>query len=269
MRKVNKIMLITVSMLLSLVLITSSVVSTTFAKYATTGQSSTSARVAKWGATIDVTLSDTLQGKLNNQEYGDLAIISFDQERALGMSSGAKYPDALTIKFSGESEVKLKVKLVIGVVYEGGLVVPKGQCGISADTHFVPMGIKMKANYNNDGVVTTKVADEFIGGPWFSGVDANALKNNAQSAINSGIAGKITDLKADSSDVCVEKVFAPNEKILFNNGTVNELVFSLEWPDNYTDKTGYKYNDIGQYLMDFCADGKCGINFTIIIEQVG
>ena len=268
MRKVNKIMLITVSMLLSLVLITSSVVSTTFAKYATTGQSSTSARVAKWGATIDVTLSDTLQGKLNNQEYGDLAIISFDQERALGMSSGAKYPDALTIKFSGESEVKLKVKLVIGVVYEGGLVVPKDQCGISADTHFVPMGIKMKANYNNDGDVTNIVADEFVGNPWFSGNDANNLKNIAQSAINAGIKNKI-DVDVPDNNACVEKVFAPNEKILFNNGNVNELVFSLEWPDNYTDNTGYKYNDIGQYLMDFCADGKCGINFTIIIEQVG
>ena len=54
MRKANKIMMMTVSILLSFVLITSSVMSSTLAKYVTTGSASSStARVAKWGITIE------------------------------------------------------------------------------------------------------------------------------------------------------------------------------------------------------------------------
>lgn len=54
MRKANKIMMMTVSILLCLVLITSSVMSSTLAKYVTTGNASSStARVAKWGITVE------------------------------------------------------------------------------------------------------------------------------------------------------------------------------------------------------------------------
>lgn len=266
MRKVNKIMLITVSMLLSLVLITSSVVSTTFAKYATTGQSSTSARVAKWGATIDVTLSEELVGKLSNKNYKDMAVIQFEQSSPLGMGAGKKYEDALSIKFDGKPEVSLKVKLVLDIVYTDGLKVASGTGGISADTHFIPMGIKMGAK--NDGVDQFK--SSFIAGPWFSGTNADNLKNNAQTAFNNGVASKID---AESKSTCVEKTFAPNTDILFTadegGATVDELVFGFEWPETYTNPTNsYNYTDIGQYLLEKCANGGFGFSFTIIIEQI-
>jgi hypothetical protein len=144
-------------------------------------------------------------------------------------------------------------------VYNGGL--EKG------DIHYVPMGIKLKGN-NDDG---EKLENSFVGGPWFSGTSADGLVNDAQTAINNGIAGKL-DFTAETA--CVEKIFAPNEQILFNvkegetNTTVNELVFGLEWPNTHNDGTGNNYNEIGQHLLEQCADGKFGLDFTIIIEQV-
>lgn len=259
MPKANKIMMMTVSVLLCLVLLTTSAISGTLAKYTTTAESSASARVAKWGAKIDITLSDDVEGKLESKDYSNLSVIQFKQDEALGMGAGKSYPEALKIKFSGTSEVRLKVKLVIGIEYEGGLA--KG------DTHYVPMGIKMKGNNGS----VENLSDDFVGGPWFSGTSADELVNNAQTAINNGIAGK---LDFTSETAYVEKIFAPNEPILFNvkddktNPTVNELVFGLEWPATYDDTTSNKYNEIGQYLLEQCADGKFGLDFTIIIEQV-
>lgn len=259
MPKANKIMMMTVSVLLCLVLLTTSAISGTLAKYTTTAESSASARVAKWGAKIDITLSEDVKGKLESADYSNLSVIQFKQDEALGMGAGKSYPEALKIKFSGTSEVRLKVKLVIGIVYNGGLE--------KNDTHYVPMGIKLKGN-NDDG---EKLSNDFVGGPWFSGTSTNDLVNNAQTAINNGIAGKL-DFTPDNNSTCVEKIFAPNEPILFNvkdkNTTVNELVFGLEWPNTHNDTTGKKYNEIGQYLLEQCADGKFGLNFTIIIEQV-
>ena len=259
MPKANKIMMMTVSVLLCLVLLTTSAISGTLAKYTTTAESSASARVAKWGAKIDITLSDDVKGKLESADYSNLSVIQFKQDEALGMGAGKSYPEALKIKFSGTSEVRLKVKLVIGIVYNEGLA--KG------NTHYVPMGIKMMGN-NDDG---EKLSNDFIGGPWFSGTSADELVNNAQTAINNGIESK---LDFTSETACVEKIFAPNEPILFNvkddktNTTVNELVFGLEWPNTHNDGTSKDYNEIGQHLLEQCADGKFGLNFTIIIEQV-
>ena len=68
MRKANKIMMMTVSILLCLVLITSSVMSSTLAKYVTTGtaQSST-ARVAKWGVNVDIKVDETALSKVSSK----------------------------------------------------------------------------------------------------------------------------------------------------------------------------------------------------------
>lgn len=260
MPKANKIMMMTVSVLLCLVLLTTSAISGTLAKYTTTAESSASARVAKWGAKIDITLSEDVKGKLESADYSNLSVIQFKQDEALGMGAGKSYPEALKIKFSGTSEVRLKVKLVIGIKYEDGLK--------KDNTHYVPMGIKMKGNNGS----VENLSDDFIGGPWFSGTSANDLVNNAQTAINNGIAGKL-DFTPDNNSTCVEKIFAPNEPILFNvkgetNTTVNELVFGLEWPNTHNDTTGNDYNEIGQHLLEQCADGKFGLDFTIIIEQV-
>jgi hypothetical protein len=195
-----------------------------------------------------------------------MAVIQFEQNSPFGMSAGKKYENAIKIKFDGKSEVKLKVKLVVDVIYTGGLNVASGTGGIASEMHFIPLGIKMGAN-NKDASV---FASDFVAGPWFSGSDANSLKNTAQTAFNNGVAGKI-DATAESA--CVEKIFAPNTDILFtaDNGgkTVDELVFGFEWPNTYISATNnYDYNTIGQYLIEKCANGGFGFSFTIIIEQV-
>lgn len=71
MRKANKIMMITVSVLLSAVLLTTSALSGTLAKYTTKGGAySDGARVAKWG--ITVAAANDLGKQYNGQSYIDV-----------------------------------------------------------------------------------------------------------------------------------------------------------------------------------------------------
>lgn len=82
-RKINRIMLSVVSALLCLVLLTTTALSTTFAKYTTTGDvASDSARVAKWGITVSdlgTGLSETYENEngvtlVNSGSTGNLRI---------------------------------------------------------------------------------------------------------------------------------------------------------------------------------------------------
>ena len=57
MKKSNKMLMMIVSILLTLVLITTSVLSGTLAKYTTSTSSSDRARVAKWGVVIEADYS--------------------------------------------------------------------------------------------------------------------------------------------------------------------------------------------------------------------
>lgn len=71
MRKINKIMMMTVAILLSLVLITSSVVSGTLAKYTTSSSTSDSARVAKWGVTVEASYGEEFHDVVTNKNETD------------------------------------------------------------------------------------------------------------------------------------------------------------------------------------------------------
>lgn len=79
MRKANKIMMITVSVLLSAVLLTTSALSGTLAKYTTKGGAySDGARVAKWGITVEA--ANDLGERYNGQSYIDVGDTSFKVE---------------------------------------------------------------------------------------------------------------------------------------------------------------------------------------------
>lgn len=76
MRKANKIMMITVSVLLSAVLLTTSALSGTLAKYTTkAGVYSDGARVAKWGITVEA--ANDLGKQYNGQSYIEVGDTSF------------------------------------------------------------------------------------------------------------------------------------------------------------------------------------------------
>lgn len=110
--KKNRMMRIA-SVMLVLALLTTCVISGSFAKYVTSGSGSDSARVAKWGILIGIegdgvfsneyaTDDDTYAGAVSVQAEGDYKVV------APGTSS-----DGLTATVSGKPEVAFRLKLAL------------------------------------------------------------------------------------------------------------------------------------------------------------
>lgn len=257
MRKINKIMMITVSILLTLVLITSSVVSGTFAKYASSGQSSATARVAKWGAVVEIT-ANRPEGVTGTD--GDAIIFSTD---ALKMAPGSNFSDVVELKFSGTAEVRLKVKITATVnCVDSKIAIPASVAG--KDTCFIPMGITIKENKND-------TTFGYLSNPWLEKTSTNgSIATELQNAIASGFAEKVVGFTAKGNTA--EKEFAPNAPIEFilNGKAVSSFYLGFEWPSGYTNNaTPYEYSKIAAHIMgNFPDDANIGITYTVTVEQV-
>ena len=272
MRKINQIMMITVSMLLSLVLITSSVVSTTFAKYATTGKASASARVAKWGVNIEVSaIGDLPDGIKCVESDGKLMFtgITADSDSTFRLGPGGDYSDKISVKFSGTAEVKLKVVVMFDVVATTSAV---SSDVLNPPKYFIPMGFTFSAWTANGAKAVDK---GFASGPWNYADSLNGVQDAAESAYVESLMEKI-DVDGDNN--YIEKIFEPNAAIVFHpiknaqpdeSVSINEFRLGFEWPAEYSDSnTGFDYDKIGEYMIDYLADSTFGINYTVIIEQV-
>ena len=174
MRKANKIVMMTVAILLSAVLLTTSALSGTLAKYVTSGGSySDSARVAKWGVSIDIDPDETVLNrvykdfdasknmKVTVDKSGTQATVVITN---LKMGPGDNLRDMLRIRFDGTAEVKLQVKVSQGILYGGDYTahdgIPKADYEIfrfaggdtddkSDDEYYVPMAFTFGGLYYN------------------------------------------------------------------------------------------------------------------------
>ena len=112
--KKNKMMRLA-SVLLVCVLLTTSVISGTFAKYITTDQQFDTARVAKWGVVASMT--GDLFGATYNAVADDNSITTYSKnggtvssaDKAFVVAPGTENMDGLTISVSGIPEVSTKV----------------------------------------------------------------------------------------------------------------------------------------------------------------
>ena len=141
MRKNNKKLMIVVSVLLSLVLITTSVVSGTMAKYVTSGSSSSSARVAKWGVNIEVDLDENFEKACGDGvkivENGNSISVEIPN---LKMCPGDDFTKAINVTISGQSEVKLKVNIECDAEYtQSEFTIPKDTFGTEKDIRYFPI----------------------------------------------------------------------------------------------------------------------------------
>lgn len=168
MRKANKIVMMTVAILLSAVLLTTSALSGTLAKYVTSGGSySDSARVAKWGVKIYIDPNEDVLNsvyedfdasknmKVTVHKSGTQATVVITN---LKMGPGDNLRDMLRIRFDGTAEVKLQVKVSQGILYGGyyddktpGL--PKASYtmfNFGNDEYYVPMAFTFGGLYYNE-----------------------------------------------------------------------------------------------------------------------
>lgn len=146
--KQNKMMQLA-SLLLVGVLVTTSSITTTFAKYVTQSSAQDSARVAKWGVSIltegklfDSTyLSEPKGGTFGNgtSDGADNTALSVESSEKV-VAPGTKNTTGMTLKIDGKPEVDVEVKVVAssanGDVYLNGMGLPDLTTSDASDDTF-------------------------------------------------------------------------------------------------------------------------------------
>lgn len=270
MRKANKFMMMTVSILLSLVLITSSVISGTLAKYATSENQSTSARVAKFGVELGVSLDEEFEKVCGNYTItanNGSILISVPN---LKIGPDDDFSKALHVSISGRSEVKLKVNMDIDIERSEIFEISKG-------TWYFPIGMTLGCKNESDQYV-----NDYLMIPGETSDDSMyepLLMANFPSRIFMNLVGK-------GADKSVESVFEPGEEIVFHPAFfdrtvgeagdyvsvgsvyINEFDLGFEWPfeSNSTDKNANDKKDT--WLVSQETIPSFGYTFTITVEQV-
>lgn len=285
MRKANKIVMMTVAILLSAVLLTTSALSGTLAKYVTSGGSySDSARVAKWGVTITADVRDDL---------AEIATVTGEDGSAtvtiagLNMKPGDDFSDAVRFTITGDPEVKCKVTVQTRVRYG---IDPKNSrleamkvvdsAGLEGTWHFMPVGLTFGTGYYNSTSKAytpvkygTNLNYVYLTNPWLackgdtkgSSLAPDVMMGNFKTGIQSKIDGSEEAGTADYGGM--SRTLEPTEELAFYtnnvNGTktkVNSFVFGFVFPYEYSNTTydalltQDKLDEVATYISDHSGE---------------
>ena len=289
MRKVNKIMMIAVSILLCSVLITSCVLSGTLAKYTSVGRSSASARVAKWGVNIEVDFSDEVKTlcKDANKDgtLDELVPVAKDGVLTvtlpnLPMAPGDDFTDAVSFKFSGKSEVRLKVNIDFIVQFNQAFTVPNTVGNFEeyaiADNkdlqdNYVCMPIMFTANtFSKDG---TAYSDKT---PWKVNSSRAEIDEAIDSVISTKLGMNLTGKNSANGNLSAEKIFSPGEEIVFHptnddNIDIDRIAYGLKWDFEHPEPTlnaekKLDFNEIETYISS--QSPTVTVTYIIRMEQI-
>lgn len=120
----KNVMMRVASIMLVLVLMSSSVISGTFAKYVTSGEAGDSARVAKWGVTVTASsdiFADTYAADDTSFTLEANTVITSGAEAGIRdlVAPGTKMEDVATLVIAGIPEVAARVKYTADVTITG------------------------------------------------------------------------------------------------------------------------------------------------------
>ena len=289
MRKINKIMMIAVSILLCSVLITSCVLSGTLAKYTSVGRSSASARVAKWGVNIEVDFSDEVKTlcKDANKDgtLDELVPVAKDGVLTvtlpnLPMAPGDDFTDAVSFKFSGKSEVRLKVNIDFIVQFNQAFTVPNTVGNFEeyaiADNkdlqdNYVCMPIMFTANtFSKDGTAYSDYKT-----PWKVNSSRAEIDMAIDSVISTKLGMNLTEKNSANGNLSAEKIFSPGEEIVFHptnddNIDIDRIAYGLKWDFEHSEPTlnaekNLDFNEIETYILS--KGPSVTVTYIIKIEQ--
>ena len=282
MRGYKKGFFIVISVLLCSVMITSTALSGTLAKYTTSSSSSDSARVAKWGVTAEIALSDEIKNSgatiVTNNENGKISHTITN----LKMAPGYDYSDAFQISISGKSEVKLKVTLRTAIDYDiNDFTIPKGEFGPNNpanDTQYIPIGYTYgyrttSGVYENDWVL------------YPAGTGEKELISYLFMLYYSEHIYMVETGSYFDGDTELELVFEPGEEVLFHPAIydskndinkpdetidINYLEFGFNWPfDNEEYSNMDNKKDTWLILNKLNKEGvNIGYSLTVTLEQI-
>ena len=296
MKKVNKILMATVAILLSLVLISTSVLSSVFARFVNSRGIDATMKFKKLGVELSLTYDATklaaAGATVTPTKNGDFLSLSIS---GLKMAPGDNLKDVIKFTFSENSVagVPLKVVIDIDVNYNvSEFLIPKGIGHNLAGNHYF---LPVSCNYNLLDYTGSKASyyyDYFLYSyNGLSGTMDNTTGEHdasiclrddmyyidpttGQGSYQAVLTGEV-DSKTGWVDYAVEKVFAEGQAVKFGTPTglmANKFYFGFSWLPDPTEVNGkYGEYDIGlieAYIASKQTIPAMSVSYTFRIEQV-
>lgn len=263
MRRANKILMATVAVLLCLVLISTSIVSGVFARFAITKKAETTVKLERFG--VEIKLSSvqlaSYEDKAKAIKKGDSVSMTFS---GVQLAQGEGFDEALHVEVTGEPSVNVALKITCQFEYEeDDYKIPASMAAsINKDTYFMPLGFTIK---KPNGTLTD------ICYPWHNkdsnGIEDAIIRNTANALF--GKKYKTGDKAPTENDNSChsESYYAGNEI----TGMVNDFYLGFFWPDNYEktsdpELTAAEVDAAATYLSekDELSDIKFTYTFSIV-----
>lgn len=265
MKKSSKNLMKIVAILLCLVLATSSIVSTTLAKFVVSKDATTSITFDTFGLSIDVSAPELGEGTVTEQK-GDSASITFNN---LQMRPGMKKDNMIRFVLTdNEPTVPVNLVIKVDVTTHEKCVVPASTELVTSDTAFMPIAFTV-------GTIENKTDNQWASEKNTAALLSASSNTNLDDVLEKAIAAKIAELMGvTTTDNTVTKPFlraggkADGEvsNVTFANSEKG-IAFGFNWPLE---------NDItdGDFIETYLAKQLDGVNpititYTISMEQAG
>lgn len=286
MKKANKILMASVAILLSLVLITTSVVSGVFAKFAIKKNTTTTMKLEKFGVTMEV-LDPTNYAKIDTSKtVNDGQNVSITFNDLIMQPNDYTTSGYLQIKFSGITTVITDLKVWVDIELSEKFYVPADVFPdyptYAGKAH---MPINIYPNSFKDG---TKIGGSYPTPLWESGTGANAqeavndLEEKLERALASGLVTILNGSNyiasegfdpdypdplvgpiAEGNGYYARKTFAAGQSILLQyKGDTLGFYFYYPYTNN---NSGYK-TEFAAYIADRFTENDVPIKMTIVVS---
>ena len=260
MKKLNKILMMTVSILLSLVLLTSAVVSSTFAKYVITKNATSTVTLTKYNMTITMTkgTSTNVPALTETKKKGDSIEYTMT---GVTLKPGDNYSNLISASISGTPAAKSNIIITVDVknvkinesIDTAPFKVPNANFStlkLGADKAYLPLAIYV----NNTSVLAAYTSYDYT---------ATVIEETIENAIGNAIKD-IAATNVASQAYTRENSMAKVTAVLnstSNKATWSGLSFGFEWPKN----VGGSMDEVGTWIAK--ARPSFDIVYKITVEQ--
>ena len=305
MRKFNKILMMTVAILLTFVLISGCILSGTMARFAISKDATTAATLQRFGAevtvevvtanlptgaTVDTTTTSVLSGKTIACTVNGLKI-----------APGETLADIIHINLNGTANVNCRLTMDVVTIFgdtdtKNSFYIPNG-VGVSSGKTYLP--IRILCDKVNDKAASTSVSINCYT-PWNAGATSDALSNAGEVTTQGKVSSTVCKILAQKFDVTCDNVesdgytatsantkyvykdFVVDDKIALYNTSgysnenvdksdsnkVNDLYFSLDYALDFS-KSGMTQDQCDEMMtyLSYEREPKFSISFLVTIEQ--
>lgn len=295
MKKANKILMASVAILLSLVLITTSVLSGVFAKFAIRKNTTTTMKLEKFGVTLALNTTTGLEGKIvgeSSAQVNDGESITVTVSNAK-IGPGDFYYIFFDIDGTPICDTYMKISVDIDYTpahYSLTREAPKesdsageteeGETKAPITTYYMPIGFTFDTGTDSSATPNISTAT-YVSDPWkqstsIDDVSATALENSIATDIKKQVTAPTGD-KCTVSDNTVtlelsKGIALRSGNVQFDNANVRYMYMGFAWPFEHGDTDAMKseYDELCTDLIkEIKKNSAVGINvtYTITLEQ--